>query len=600
MSSLASLLPAPTRKSTLPAAKAVEALPSAGQGGKSKAPVPAYGQRANSGWVPRTEADYDDGGAYPEIHVDQTTSTLAATVDASGTTSWDAVARAGHSQSVTVYSGPSALIEAGGAGAALERPSADDIAANVEATRNALMNVKHATMTDARVRGRATLGDANMVGNATFVKYTPPTAAAAKTGIRQRVIQMVDMPVDALEPSRFRHKKRPGGRQKEAPVPILHSPEHKPSKAEKANLNIPPAISNWKNPRGDAVPLDKRLAFEGRGLVAPAISDKFAKLTDALQIAEAAAREQVEAMAKVEKQMKLKEQAKEDETLREVAREARERRRLQQLAGPSAARAGAAAAGGNPNMVPLPPRDRGTPLAQAAPLRPDLKRKRGTKTQGGASTAADDGAYSYSYSYSYSDNARPAKLPRVSAAPVADVAAAAEDSSAAAAPVSATSRAERDAIREERRKQRERERRRAASGQSRDATRDISELVALGRAKPTASADAMYDQRLFNRAGGLGDTIDPDKDGGAGFSGSLFAAQRQRAFVPSAETIAATASKAFTGSSSRQAGRPVEFEKHGASTAASTSQAQPTSIDPAAAPAADPYGLSTFMSSKRK
>ena len=33
--------------------------------------APPYGSRANGPWIPRTPADFGDGGAFPEIHAAQ-------------------------------------------------------------------------------------------------------------------------------------------------------------------------------------------------------------------------------------------------------------------------------------------------------------------------------------------------------------------------------------------------------------------------------------------------------------------------------------------------------------------------------------------------
>ena len=33
--------------------------------------APPYGSRANGKWIPRTPADFGDGGAFPEIHAAQ-------------------------------------------------------------------------------------------------------------------------------------------------------------------------------------------------------------------------------------------------------------------------------------------------------------------------------------------------------------------------------------------------------------------------------------------------------------------------------------------------------------------------------------------------
>lgn len=50
------------------------------------------------------------------------------------------------------------------------------------------------------------------------------------------------------------------------PAPILHSPTRKVTVKEQQEWKIPPCISNWKNAKGYTIPLDKRLAADGRGL----------------------------------------------------------------------------------------------------------------------------------------------------------------------------------------------------------------------------------------------------------------------------------------------------------------------------------------------
>ena len=74
-----------------------------------------------------------------------------------------------------------------------------------------------------------------------------------------------DMPVDPLEPPKFRHKKVPRGAGS-PPVPVMHSPPRSVSTKELQDWKIPPCISNWKNAKGYTIPLDKRLAADGRGL----------------------------------------------------------------------------------------------------------------------------------------------------------------------------------------------------------------------------------------------------------------------------------------------------------------------------------------------
>ena len=46
----------------------------------------------------------------------------------------------------------------------------------------------------------------------------------------------------------------------------MHSPTRKTTVKEQQDWKIPPCISNWKNQKGYTIPLDKRLAADGRGL----------------------------------------------------------------------------------------------------------------------------------------------------------------------------------------------------------------------------------------------------------------------------------------------------------------------------------------------
>ena len=68
-----------------------------------------------------------------------------------------------------------------------------------------------------------------------------------------------------MEPPKFRHKKVPRGAGS-PPVPVMHSPPRAVSVKDQQDWKVPPCISNWKNPKGYTIPLDKRLAADGRGL----------------------------------------------------------------------------------------------------------------------------------------------------------------------------------------------------------------------------------------------------------------------------------------------------------------------------------------------
>lgn len=46
----------------------------------------------------------------------------------------------------------------------------------------------------------------------------------------------------------------------------MHSPPRKLTVKDQQDWKIPPCVSNWKNAKGYTIPLDKRVAADGRGL----------------------------------------------------------------------------------------------------------------------------------------------------------------------------------------------------------------------------------------------------------------------------------------------------------------------------------------------
>lgn len=72
--------------------------------------------------------------------------------------------------------------------------------------------------------------------------------------------------------------------------------------------------------------MDKRLAADGRGLQQLHINENFAKLAEALYIADRKAREAVETRAQLEKKLAQKEKEQKEEHLRQLAQKARDER----------------------------------------------------------------------------------------------------------------------------------------------------------------------------------------------------------------------------------------------------------------------------------
>lgn len=147
------------------------------------------------------------------------------------------------------------------------------------------------------------------------------------SGCAQRLLRLEDVAVDPLDPPRFKHKRVPAARFS-PPPPVLHSPTRKAALSNTASptccacsssrfkcfppyqsrtasagsaritrcalrfysrsvlpcpalhcfyagkltlqdqqdWKIPPCVSNWKNQKGYTIPLDKRVAADGRNL----------------------------------------------------------------------------------------------------------------------------------------------------------------------------------------------------------------------------------------------------------------------------------------------------------------------------------------------
>lgn len=133
---------------------------------------------------------------------------------------------------------------------------------------------------------------------------------------------MVEAQVDPMEPPKHKHSKVPRG-PGSPPVPVLHSPPRKLTVEDQQAWKIPPCISNWKNQRGFIIPLDKRLAADGRGLQEVTINNKFAMLSEALYISERKAAEDLQVRNQIRKKMAMREKTEREESLREMANRAR-------------------------------------------------------------------------------------------------------------------------------------------------------------------------------------------------------------------------------------------------------------------------------------
>ncbi|EXJ91746.1 pre-mRNA-processing protein 45 [Capronia epimyces CBS 606.96] len=300
-----------------------------------RAGPPPYGQR--SGWRPRSAEDFGDGGAFPEIPVAQypldmgrkgtssTSNALAIQVDGEGKVKYDAIARQGHNESRIIHSSFKDLIplrqRADAGDLNLDRPAQEEVEATAEKTRLALEKLVSGAVAAQKPK--------NVKGatreEPTYVRYTPANQMGDNSKKNDRIFKIVKRQEDPMEPPKFKHKKIPRG-PPSPPPPVMHSPPRKLTAEDQEAWKIPPPISNWKNPKGYTVPLDKRLAADGRGLQDVTINDKFAQFAEALFTADRHAREEVKLRAQMQQKLAEKEKLAKEEHLREMARKAREER----------------------------------------------------------------------------------------------------------------------------------------------------------------------------------------------------------------------------------------------------------------------------------
>lgn len=417
---------------------------------------PPYGQR--SGWRPRSAADFGDGGAFPEIPVAQypldmgrkgtssTSNALAVQVDAEGRVKYDAIARQGHSESRIIHSSFKDLIplrqRADAGELSLDRPSQEEVEASTEKTRLALEKLVSGAVAAQKPKNvRGVNREAP-----TYVRYTPANQMGDTSKKNDRIFKIVRKQEDPMEPARFKHKKIPRG-PPSPPPPVMHSPPRKLTAEDQEEWKIPPPVSNWKNPKGYTVPLDKRLAADGRGLQDVTINDKFAQFAEALFTADRHAREEVRLRAQMQQKLAEKEKLAKEEHLREMARKAREER-----------------------QNALEARDR----------RRDSDSRRRSRSRSYSGSSYD----SHSEKSGSEDEAARERM---------------------------RARRERRQENERQLRQSRMGTERRIQMMAREQNRDISEKVALGLAKPTMNKETMYDSRLFNQSSGFDAAFNEDQ-----------------------------------------------------------------------------------------
>ncbi|KAL5978168.1 hypothetical protein ACLOJK_029285 [Asimina triloba] len=510
-------------------------------------PVPPYGKR--QGFIPRKPEDFGDGGAFPEIHIAQYplgmgrkdekpgSKILPLTVDSQGNIAFDAIVKQNENASKIVYSQhkdliPKFISEEERVSEELEK----EIQETTDSTKAALEKIVNVRLSAAQPKNVPTQSS-----DSKFIKYKPSQQSAAfNSGAKERIIRMVEMPVDPLEPPKFKHKRVPKA-SGSPPVPVMHSPPRPVTVKDQQDWKIPPCISNWKNQKGYTIPLDKRLAADGRGLQDVQINDNFAKLSEALYVAEQKAREAVAMRSKVQRELLLKEKERKEQELRALAQKARSER----------------TGGAPPTAVPVPAEKS---MAEGGEMRLENERAKDITRE--------------------TKEEREERLQREKI------------------------REERRRERERERRLEAKDAAMGKKSKiTRDRDRDVSEKVALGMANAgtARTGEVMYDQRLFNQEKGMDSGFATDDQYNI-YDKGLFTAQSTLSSLyrpkkdadaemyggadEQLEKVMKTdrfkPDKGFSGASERAGprDRPVEFDKH--------------------VEEADPFGLDLFLTEVKK
>ncbi|KAF9013960.1 pre-mRNA-processing protein 45 [Cyathus striatus] len=457
MAALASLLPQPVYAPAVADEDDISSHQITSTAVVTRPVVPAYGQR--NGWKPTGQDDFGDGGSFPECHIAQfplgmgkkkasSGNTLALQVDSEGNVRYDAIAHQGQRSGKVIQSQFKDLVplshrkDLTDDDRNMERPSEEEVQATAEKTRAALEK-----LVSGKIKAAQPKNVPDSQGKTSFIRYTPGQQGGSSS-LKQRIIKMSEVVEDPLEPPRFKHKKIPRG-PPSPPPPVLRSPPRKATAAEQKEWMIPPCISNWKNNKGFTIPLDKRLAADGRGLQDIHINDNFAKFSEALFVADRHAREEVRQRALMQQKLAQKEKEAKEENLRLLAQRAREERS---------------------GVAPKP----------SAHTQDAMKSSLADYGSGGESEA-ESGAES-------EDSA--------------------EDEEARK--IRDQMRAEKRREREREMRMNNMGAEQRAKMLARQQNRDISEKVALGLAKPTLSKESMLDSRLFNQESLAGSFADDD------------------------------------------------------------------------------------------
>ena len=211
----------------------------------------------------------------------------------------------------------------------LKKPSEESTLQNILSTKKALEKLSnHRIKTYQSFKTNNLSSDSNKNNQLCYKYINYQFDSPKSTNSKSHLIKLVALPVDPLSNIKYRHHKIPLSNTNEKNfVPVLQSPSVPLSLEEQKKWKIPPCVNMSNNPKGLVIPLDIRLANDGRNLREYKANKNFAKFADILALTEKNVRKEIEERNKIAQSIQIAAAMKKEQELKEAAKQARMERK---------------------------------------------------------------------------------------------------------------------------------------------------------------------------------------------------------------------------------------------------------------------------------
>ena len=213
----------------------------------------------------------------------------------------------------------------------LKKPSEESTLQNIYNTKKALEKLSnHRIKTYQSFKTNNLNVDSNKNNQLCYkyINYQFDSNNNNNSNKNSHLIKLVALPVDPLSNLKYKHHKIPLSNTNEKNfVPVLHSAPAPLSLEEQKKWKIPPCVNMSNNPKGLVIPLDIRLANDGRNLREYKANKNFAKFADILAMTEKNVRKEIEERNKIAQSIQIAAAMKKEKELKEAAKQARMERK---------------------------------------------------------------------------------------------------------------------------------------------------------------------------------------------------------------------------------------------------------------------------------